>query len=144
MMHGDSPTRGRETTSRRPNWVLVGVLALALGLRLIRLGTLPYWHDEVHNLVASEDLYGLLVHGKLVSNHPPLPYLLVAAWRALGMDRSEWTMRLLPVSAGGAVPVELFAVLASLRFISCRLSSYRGFSPVPNGPWREFERWRLN
>lgn len=88
---------------------LAGIVALAAALRLIRLGTFPYWHDEVHNLVAAEDVYGLLVQGNLISNHPPLPYLLVAGWRLLGFDASEWTMRLLPALFGVLTVVALYA-----------------------------------
>ncbi|MDZ4860097.1 MAG: glycosyltransferase family 39 protein [Candidatus Hydrogenedentes bacterium] len=90
---------------RRGEQIILGaVLVLAFALRLIRLGTFSYWHDEVHNLIASEDVYALVVHGNLISNHPPLPYLLVALWRALGFGASEWSMRLLPVAFGvGAV-----------------------------------------
>lgn len=88
-------------TGQRRSWpALACVLVLALTLRLIRLGTFSYWHDEVHNLIASEDLYALVVHGNLISNHPPLPYILVAFWRAIGLGGSEWTMRLLPVMFG--------------------------------------------
>lgn len=88
---------------------LAGIVALAAALRLIRLGTFPYWHDEVHNLVAAEDVYGLLVKGNLISNHPPLPYLLVAGWRLLGFDAGEWTMRLLPALFGVLTVVALYA-----------------------------------
>jgi len=94
------------------------ILLLALCLRLVRLGTFSYWHDEVHNLIASEDLYALIFHGNLVSNHPPLPYVLVAAWRALGMDASEWLMRLLPAFAGTATVGAMFVLtrrIADLR-----------------------------
>ena len=95
----NAPVRDDARVNRHWWWLLL-VLLLALALRLIRLGTFAYWHDEVHNLIASEDLHALVFHGILISNHPPLPYILVAFWRAMGLDGSEWTMRLLPVIFG--------------------------------------------
>jgi hypothetical protein len=89
-------------------------VALAIALRLVRLGTFPYWHDEVHNLLASEDLYSTVIQGKLISNHPPLPYILAAGWRALGLGGSEWTMRLLPAIFGVAAVPALFALARRL------------------------------
>src|ERR1051325_11086307 len=92
-----------EESKQSPRRIAIAlVLLLALALRLIRLGTFPYWHDEVHNLIASEDLRGLILHGNLISNHPPLPYILVAFWRAIGLGGSERSMRLLPVTFGVA------------------------------------------
>ncbi len=98
--------------------LLALILLIAAALRLIALGDFPYWHDEVHNLVASEDLYGVLVHGKAVSNHPPLPYILVAIWRAIGLGGSEFTMRLLPMLAG-------LGGVASVYFVGSRLLGRR-------------------
>jgi hypothetical protein len=93
---------------------LLAIVALAIALRLARLGTFPYWHDEVHNLLASEDLYSTAIQGKLISNHPPLPYILAAGWRALGLGGSEWTMRLLPALFGVAAVPALFALARRL------------------------------
>ncbi|MCC6490870.1 MAG: glycosyltransferase family 39 protein [Candidatus Hydrogenedentes bacterium] len=99
MSHPEVVPRA-EGNLRSTRLMLLAILVLATVLRLIRLGTFPYWHDEVHNLIASEDLYSTVIQGKLISNHPPLPYILAAAWRAIGLGGSEWTMRLLPALAG--------------------------------------------
>ncbi len=105
----NAPVRDDGRDSRHWWWLLL-VLLLALALRLVRLGTFAYWHDEVHNLIASEDLYALVFHGNLVSNHPPVPYILVAFWRAIGMGGNEWTMRLLPVIFGVGCVAAVYAL----------------------------------
>lgn len=95
----DISERTHEHTPRAYVWLSL-ILLLALALRLIRLGTHPYWQDEVHNLLQAEQLGKVLLTGDLASNHPPLPVILVAGWRALGLDANEWTMRMLPVTLG--------------------------------------------
>ncbi|MBX7256842.1 MAG: glycosyltransferase family 39 protein [Candidatus Hydrogenedentes bacterium] len=98
----------------RARLILLIILMGALALRLVSLGKYPFWHDEIQNMLAGEDLYGLLVHGKLVSNHPPLPYILVTIWRFLGLGANEFTMRLLPVTAGVACVAVVYLVASHL------------------------------
>lgn len=105
------PSWFREQWNRRPERVgLVLILALALALRLVRLGTWSYWHDEVHNLVMGERFREVLA-GEFVSNHPPFFSFLVMLWQTVGMGESEWTMRLLVVILGlaGIVSVYILA-----------------------------------
>lgn len=84
----------------RPERCWLGlILALAFVLRIIRLGTWPYWHDEVFCLLKAEYL-GLAIRGEFMSNHPPFFAVLVAFWRAVGLGDNEWTMRLLPLFLG--------------------------------------------
>ncbi|MBN2311582.1 MAG: glycosyltransferase family 39 protein [Candidatus Hydrogenedentes bacterium] len=93
----------REWRTRRERVWLAAIAILGFALRLIRLGTWPYWHDEVHNLIKMEHLPEVL-RGEYVSNHPPLFTILGTAWRAVGLGGNEWTMRLLPVVLGvGAI-----------------------------------------
>jgi hypothetical protein len=80
--------------------LLAGITLLALALRLAWLGTYPFWHDEAYSLLASEGWWDLLTKGHRVSNHPPLPYVLLAGWRALGFGPGEAGLRLLPALAG--------------------------------------------
>ena len=80
--------------------LLLAILVLALALRLIRLGTFPFWADEVYSIVASSDIIGFFSHNRFKANHPPLSYMLLALWRMLGMDFNEWTIRGLPALFG--------------------------------------------
>lgn len=80
--------------------LLLAILLLAFALRIIRLGTFPFWADEVYSLVLSQDLPGIFFHGRFISNHPPMAYFLLALWRMLGMWQNEWTIRLLPAIFG--------------------------------------------
>lgn len=115
-MATDAPpaTSQAESRSSAPFPWLFAIVVLAIVLRLIRLGAYPYWHDEVHNLLASEDLYSTVIQGKLISNHPPLPYILAAAWRTIGLGGSEWTMRLLPALFGVVAVPALYALTRRL------------------------------
>ncbi len=85
------------------------VVALALLLRLIRLGTWSYWQDEAHLIMKSENLAGVW-RGDMVSNHPPLFTALGTLWRAIGLGNSEWTMRLMPALLGVGGVVAIFFV----------------------------------
>jgi hypothetical protein len=85
--------------TRETLWFL-SVLLLALVLRVINLGSDPYWHDEVHNLMKAEYLWGVLTGEHLVSNHPPLLTILIFGWKALGWGESEASMRMLTVLIG--------------------------------------------
>lgn len=92
---------GRELDGARPMRWLLAIAAVALVLRLIRLGTHSYWRDEAFNLVKAQH-FGAVLRGDLVSNHPPLFTALVAFWRIIGLDGNEWLVRLLPVILGMA------------------------------------------
>jgi mannosyltransferase len=81
-------------------YYLAGVVLLAVVVRLIRLGTFPFWGDESLNLAISQNLYAAFFKGELIANHPPLPYILLAFWRFIGMGYNEWTLRALPFLFG--------------------------------------------
>ncbi|MCP4644432.1 MAG: hypothetical protein GY851_28575 [bacterium] len=95
----------------RPNWFRTQwrtrpdrvwftlILALGFVLRIVRLGSRDYWHDEVHMLVKMERFSDVL-QGNYVSNHPPLFTFLGVIWQSIGLGDTEWTMRLLPLLLG--------------------------------------------
>ena len=86
--------------TRGERLILAGILSLGLALRLVGLGSRPYWQDEIHNLIKAENIWRVLSKGEFVSNHPPLFSVLAAAWRAVGLDSSEGAMRMLPLCLG--------------------------------------------
>ncbi len=104
---------------------LAAILLLATVLRLIRLGTFPFWQDEVHNLLKAEHIVGVLTKGTLISNHPPLFAVLVTGWRAIGMDASEWTMRMLPALLG--VLIVGMTYVAASRMVNRRAGLISAF-----------------
>lgn len=110
MISNSTPVSTIERSWRpRSEYVwLALIVALALGLRLVHLGTASYWHDEAHNLIKSEHIKAYLLHGELESNHPPAFPVLVTLWRAIGLGRNEWTMRMLNVVLGLAGIVALY------------------------------------
>jgi hypothetical protein len=68
---------------RVARWALVGVLLLAFGLRLYRLGADSLWYDETVSLhLAGKELPALVAHtaGDI---HPPGYYLLLHGWLRL-------------------------------------------------------------
>ena len=91
---------GDTDRGKQSGLVLIGILALAVVLRLIRLGTFAYWHDEAYSMLVSQNLYGFIFHDELAANHPPFAYFLLAGWRALGMEINAWTVRGLPALFG--------------------------------------------
>ncbi|HOV75680.1 MAG TPA: glycosyltransferase family 39 protein [Candidatus Hydrogenedentes bacterium] len=113
----DSVFSARQAANARERWALAAIVLLGLALRLLWLGSRPYWQDEVHGLIAGEDLLKMF-QGNMLANHPPLTYVLVQAWRWLGMDHTEWTMRLLPALTGTAT-------LVAVYFLGKRLGGVR-------------------
>lgn len=93
------PTQHHRMNSQE-KYCLAAILLLATVLRLIRLGTFPFWADEVYSLVLSQDLAGIFFHGRFMSSHPPLAYFLLALWRIAGLWVNEWTIRALPALFG--------------------------------------------
>ncbi|MFO7775986.1 MAG: glycosyltransferase family 39 protein [Candidatus Hydrogenedentota bacterium] len=112
----DNPARAelswfdRVVGSRERLW-LVGIIALALGLRLYKLGAYAFWQDEAYNLLVSENLIAAVTEGDLVSNNPPLFFALLALWRNLGFEGSEFGMRLLPALFGTASVGMLYVIV---------------------------------
>jgi len=89
---------------------LGAILVLGLALRLARLGTHPFWHDEVFNVLKTDYLGMVIFQGEYVSNHPPLFAVLLWLWRLVGLLGSEPSARLVTVFLGlGGIVVTYFA-----------------------------------
>jgi hypothetical protein len=99
--------------------VCVGLLVGAfVAVRVWRLDASCLWFDEVFSVHAARHGWGALVEfvaADLI--HPPLFYLLLKGWCALGGSEAVWWVRLFPVLTAGAacVPVVLLCRELGLR-----------------------------
>ncbi|MGC8839401.1 MAG: glycosyltransferase family 39 protein, partial [Anaerolineae bacterium] len=67
---------------RRGLWALGGLLLIALGLRLARLGFQPLWWDEGYSVAFATLPLAEMLRGTAVDIHPPLYYALLHLWTA--------------------------------------------------------------
>lgn len=94
------PEKKSPSASRTEVVVLLAILALALVLRLVGIGSRDFWQDEILTLLKTEIIGLVWLKGELISNHPPLFATLLWIWRVLGLGPTEATARLLPVLLG--------------------------------------------
>lgn len=92
-----------------------GLVVLYVILRLWNLAAVSFWFDEIFSLQAARlgwgDLLAFIVKDKV---HPPLFYLLLKAWMAIGGGSALW-LRLLPVVLATAALVPFFKLCRELR-----------------------------
>jgi 4-amino-4-deoxy-L-arabinose transferase-like glycosyltransferase len=89
--------------------VLVGLVLLAVGVRLARLSFQPLWWDEGWSLYFATTDTATMLERTAVDIHPPLYYLLLQAWIQV-LGKGVLSVRLLSVAIGTfAVPL-IFAV----------------------------------
>ncbi len=113
---------------------LVGILAVGLALRLVNIGTEPYWGDEVlsldvvrHFSTAGE----MLRYLAQVEFHPPLYYLLLRPWVAL-FGTAETAVRSLSVLFGlGCVAMTYVAGIRLFRDRVAALSAAAVVAVLP-------------
>lgn len=102
---------GGRAVSFSPRLLLVGILGLALALRLTLLGQNSLWFDEAFvAYVAHKSWTSIPPFLRLVDAHPPLYYLLAKAWIQL-VGTSEAALRM-PSVCFSAASVPLTYVLA--------------------------------
>ncbi|MDR7415112.1 MAG: glycosyltransferase family 39 protein [Armatimonadota bacterium] len=90
---------------RRVPWV-VGLVALAAGLRLVRLGTWDIGLDEAYSaLVAARPLPDLVAFVARDDFHPPLYYVFLHFWRSVAGNDEFWLRFPNVVFGSAAVPV---------------------------------------
>lgn len=86
------------TNQRRlPARQTIGLLAITgvgLGLRLFRLGSQSYWLDEAISLSIAQANLDTILTNAIQSSHPPLYYLVLKVWLALGVGLGEAAARL--------------------------------------------------
>lgn len=89
--------------------VVLGLLLLALGLRLWELDADSLWFDTAHSAVlASNDSLAEVIRGAAGDNQAPLYFVVLHFWLRLGQPflekgQSDWWLRLLPVLLGVGV-----------------------------------------
>jgi len=86
-----------EELNRRLGWALPAIATLVFGIfRLPELTRSPLWYDELFSLGVAELPIGDSLR-RIIADHtnPPLFYLLLKGWMALGGDSDHW-VRLLP------------------------------------------------
>jgi uncharacterized membrane protein len=74
--------------------LLAVITSVGLALRLLRLGNMSYWFDEAISLSIAQADLDLILTNAIRSSHPPLYYLLLKGWLALGTGVGEASVRL--------------------------------------------------
>lgn len=98
---------------KRENIAALGVLLLALALRLGRLPFQPLWADEGYSVYfAGLDMWSL-IQATAADIHPPLYYFLLKGWMAL-FGAGDFGLRLLSVCLGVATVAFGYALAARL------------------------------
>lgn len=102
--------------SRRHLALVLGVLLLALALRVMRLQERPLWYDEAFSVFLAEQDWTAIVRGTAADIQPPLYYVVLHVWQFLG--EQVYTMRFLSVGLSlltVALMYQLTRVLTSPR-----------------------------
>lgn len=105
------------TEPRRPapDPLLLALVALYIGVRLASLVRGDLWFDELFGVrLGRADLFGLLERTAADQTNPPIFYLLIKGWMAIG-GTSQWWLRLLPVLCSLLGLVALLRLTAVLR-----------------------------
>ena len=98
---------GRPPLKRGELWGLVFLLLLSLALRVHALGSQSVWIDEAYSLELATRSLPAIVMETARDNHPPLYYLMLAAWVRVVPDGESWA-RLLSVILGVVLVVAFF------------------------------------
>ncbi|MBA2378081.1 MAG: glycosyltransferase family 39 protein [Blastocatellia bacterium] len=106
----------------RKSAIIVGVAAVYVALRIAGIAESCLWFDEIFGVHAAEhpwgEMFGFIAQDLI---HPPLFYVVLKLWMAIGGD-GVWWLRLLPV---------VFSVLAMFPFLQiCRELKLRYFAVV--------------
>lgn len=105
-----------EATGRtsRIDLPLLGIVALALGLRVQGIADDGFWLDEMTSLRDAGRPFGKILAGKGGPSHPPLFYLLLKPWIML-FGKSEIAVRMLSALLGTATVAAAFALFRALH-----------------------------
>ncbi|MEQ1604811.1 MAG: glycosyltransferase family 39 protein [Pyrinomonadaceae bacterium] len=103
----------------RSRYVKIAVVALLIAvfvmLRVWKMGETCLWFDEIFSVhAASQPWNSLLAFVALDLIHPPLFYLILKAWIAIGGDSTMW-LRMLPLACSVLAILPLFLLLDELK-----------------------------
>lgn len=121
--------------SRRPRsgLLLLALLALYVGVRLASLTRQDLWFDELFGVELGRlDLSGFFASTAEDQTNPPLFYLLIKGWMALG-GTTQWWLRLLPFLSsvlGLAALLRLGEVLQLPRGVRLMTLALAALSPM--------------
>jgi hypothetical protein len=93
--------------------VLVTVLGVGIALRIREALRTPPWFDELFTLWMSAHPFAEMMRLLRGDIHPPLPTLMVAAWRAVGGDGVLW-LKTLPIVIGVATLLAVYGFAREL------------------------------
>src|SRR5437867_3611028 len=106
-------SRVHPPSDRTAALALIAIVALAAGVRVRLAWLTPLWSDEIFTLWILRDgpphMLALLRHDM----HPPLFFLAVEGWRAIGGEDARW-VRLLPLVFGVATVWVTYALTRDL------------------------------
>lgn len=103
-----------DQSTKRTNVYLIDVLILAVigaAIRLVDLGTSPFWRDEAVSAFWADLPVGELINALQADVHAPLYYILLSGWAKLFGD-GEWAQRSFGAILGGFTPAALYWALA--------------------------------
>jgi mannosyltransferase len=95
---------------KRQTIALLAITGVGLGLRLFHLGSRSYWLDEAISLGIARNDVATILTNMVQSSHPPLYYLSLKGWLALGLGGNETTVRLLSALLSTAAIPAVYAL----------------------------------
>jgi mannosyltransferase len=77
-------------SARNTRWPLIGVLGLALVLRLIEARGVKLWFDEIYIVMVGRMHFGDILRVAASDIHPPLHFLVRRVWQLAGGESDRW------------------------------------------------------
>lgn len=87
-----------QLTTKQHKLINLGLLALAIGLRLFNLGAAPLWYDEAFSDLVTRLPIREMMQALAGDVHPPLYYWLLWIMQRIGLG-SPWGLRLISAAA---------------------------------------------
>jgi len=98
--------------SRRNHWLILGILFLALILRLVFIQSRGIWYDDAFSFFLSEKSLPAIVKGTAADTMPPLYYFLLHFWMII--SQRLWWLRSLNILLSLGIVIIEYAWISSL------------------------------